>query len=59
MEKQIEKLIYVETEKRLAELEADSYTFPASFSKADWFAVCACIGVSLSLIGLCMVGVIV
>lgn len=55
----IEQLIYEETEQRLKEMQAPDYQFPERIGKADVAAIVAAAALSLSMIILCMTGVIV
>lgn len=59
MEKSIEELIYEETEERLREMAASDYQFPKQADIKDAVGICLSVGVCLTLIILCMVGVIV
>ena len=59
VEKTIEELIYEETEKRLKEMAAEDYQFPAKADKLDAVGIVAGIAIGLVLIILCMTGVIV
>lgn len=54
----IEELIYNETKHRLAIMEKPDYEFPKSITKTDVIAIAAGIVICLSLIVLCMTGVI-
>ncbi len=58
-EQSIEELIYSETEKRLAQMQAPDYQFPKRIGKGDVIAMAVGFGVSLVLIALCMLEVIV
>lgn len=58
-EKNIEQMIYDETEKRLAVMKSSDYVFPKKITKVDVFGIAASVVVSIVLIVLCMVGVIV
>lgn len=55
----IEKMIYDETEKRLAEMEKPGYVFPKTMGTADAIGVIASVAVSIVLIVLCVLEVIV
>ena len=57
-ETDIGKLIYDETEARLAEMAKQDYEFPPKAAAWNWWAIGASILVSAILIGLCMMGVI-
>ncbi len=58
-EESIEELIYSETEKRLALMQARDYLFRKRIGKGDVIAMAVGFGVSLVLIALCMLEVIV
>jgi len=54
----IEKMIYDETEKRLAEMESPEYVFPARAGVGTYVGVAVCVAASIVLIVLCMMGVL-
>ena len=54
----IEKMIYDETEKRLAEMESPEYVFPERAGKDLYIAVAVCVIISIVLLVLCITGVI-
>ncbi len=54
----IEEVIREETEKRLTEMSAPDYEFPAKIGRGDIIAMVVGVVGSLILIGLCMIGVI-
>ena len=54
----IGKLIYDETEKRLAEMEKPEYEFPKQLKTIDWVMITGICVVSFVLIAMCMTGVI-
>ena len=54
----IEKMIYEETEKRLAVMESKDYVFPKKAGRADYIAVACCVVICIVLIILCIAGVI-
>lgn len=54
----IEKLIYEETEKRLQAMEQPDYKFPETINTADIIGIVVGIAGSITLIVLCMMGVI-
>lgn len=56
--KSIDEMIYEETEKRLDEMQSDSYEFPKKMNKVDFVLIGAFVAVSVLLIVLCMAGVI-
>lgn len=58
MEKTIEEVIYEETKKRLAEMQAPDYEFPAKMDRRDLIAILSSMGVCALLMALCMAGVI-
>lgn len=49
-QKSIEQLIYQETEKRLKEMESDTYEFPKKMTKVDYIIIAVSVIVSLGLI---------
>jgi len=55
---EIEELIYKETESRLNEMQDPSYQYPKRIGKGDIIAIVTVVASSLTLILLCMVGVI-
>lgn len=55
----IGELIQTETAKRLDEMRSPDYEFPPRVGKGDWAALGAIVAGSLTLIVLCMTGVIV
>lgn len=57
-QKSIEQLIYQETEKRLKEMESDTYEFPKKMTKIDYIIIAVSVIASLGLIAACMLGVI-
>ena len=58
MEKNIETLIYEETDQRLKEMGEKDYQFPQKADKIDAIGIIASISVCALLIILCMTGVI-
>lgn len=50
--------MYLETERRLKQMEEKEYEFPERIRKVDIMAIIAMIAVSGLLIALCMTGVI-
>lgn len=54
----IEKMIYDETERRLAIMEKTDYEFPSKSGKGDVIGIVIGIVLSLVLLILCMTGVI-
>lgn len=54
----IEKMIYDETERRLAIMEKPDYEFPSKSGKLDVIGIVISIVASLILLILCMMGVI-
>ncbi len=54
----IGKLIYEETEKRLEIMESPDYEFPEKATKKDYIMIAVLIAASISMIVLCMLGVI-
>jgi len=50
--------LYLETEKRLNQMEQTDYDFPKKITKMDVALIAGMISVSILLIGLCMIGVI-
>lgn len=50
--------MYLETERRLKQMEEKEYEFPERIKKADVAAIIGMVAVSGLLIGLCMTGVI-
>ena len=50
--------MYLETERRLKQMEEKGYEFPEKIKKADVAAIAAMVAVSGILIVLCMAGVI-
>ena len=59
VEKQIEELIYEETDKRLKEMTSPDYQFPKKADKKDVIGIVGSCVVCLALIVLCMMEVIV
>lgn len=59
VEKNIEELIYKETEMRLKVMGANDYKFPHKADKMDALGIIAAISISLLLIVFCMTEVIV
>lgn len=59
MSKNIEELLYEETEKRLDIMESKEYKFPEKVTKLDGYIIMGIIILSLVLIILCMSGVII
>lgn len=59
MSKNIEELLYEETEKRLDIMESKEYKFPEKITKLDGYIIMGMIILSLVLIILCMSGVII
>lgn len=59
MSKNIEELLYEETEKRLDIMESKEYKFPEKITKLDGYIIMGIIVLSLVLIILCMSGVII
>lgn len=59
MSKNIEELLYEETEKRLDIMESKEYKFPEKITKLDGYIIMGIIILSLVLIILCMSGVII
>ena len=58
MSKNLEELIYEETERRLDIMESKEYKFPKRITKVDGYIIIGIIIVSLVLIILCMSEVI-
>lgn len=58
MKKNIEELIYVETEKRLDIMASDNYEYPKKVNKVDFLLIIIMILISILFIILCMTGVI-
>lgn len=54
----IEKMIYDETERRLAIMESPEYEFPKRINRTDIIAISLLCIICLLLIVLCMMGVI-
>ena len=52
----IEQLIYEETEKRLEEMQSDSYEFPKQMTKTDYMVIAVSVIVCTGLIIACMLG---
>ena len=52
----IEQLIYEETEKRLEEMQSDSYEFPKQMAKTDYTVIAVSVIVCTGLIIACMLG---
>ena len=52
----IEQLIYEETEKRLEEMQSDSYEFPKHMTKTDYTVIAVSVIVCIGLIIACMLG---
>ena len=50
--------LYLETEKRLNQMEQKDYDFPKKITKIDVVLIAGMISVSILLIGLCMIGAI-
>lgn len=57
-DKTIERLIREETEKRLSEMEKKDYIFPKRIGAVDVVAIVVSVAISITLIVLCMSGVI-
>lgn len=55
----IETLIYEETKKRLKIMESKDYVFPKKITKTDVYIIISVLIINISLIVLCMLGVIV
>lgn len=55
----IEELLYTETEKRLEEMQKSDYVFPEKMGKGDFIAIGVMAVASLTLVILCLTGVIV
>ena len=58
MRKNLEELIYEETERRLDIMESKEYKFPKRITKVDSYIIISIIIISLVLIILCMSEVI-
>ena len=58
MSKNLEELIYEETERRLDIMESNEYKFPKRITKVDGYIIASIIITSLVLIILCMSEVI-
>ena len=58
MSKNLEELIYEETERRLDIMESKEYKFPKRITKVDSYSIISIIIISLVLIILCMSEVI-
>ena len=58
MSKNLEELIYEETERRLVIMESKEYKFPKRITKVDSYIIISIIIISLVLIILCMSEVI-
>ena len=54
----IEELIYQETDRRLQEMQSDTYEFPKKMTKTDYILITAAVLVCVGLIVACMLGVI-
>ena len=52
----IEQLIYEEMEKRLEEMQSDSYEFPKQMTKTDYTVIAISVIVCTGLIIACMLG---
>lgn len=52
----LEQLIYEETEKRLEEMQSDSYEFPKQMTKTDYTVIAVSVIVCIGLIIACMLG---
>lgn len=59
MKKNLEQLIYDETEVRLNKMESKDYVFPKKATKTDYAIIVLMIVVCAFFAALCMIGVIV